>query len=166
MELNFFQCSLNLNFEESKIRHDEFLQDYLTSNNLVNLSKWKKLASRIEFSEGEQLIFDLLLDLKQELFMLKNDINKSDLSIDLGKNYMLEGIHFSHLKFKEECLQCGEEYYAKIELYGQKICFFFKGLNKKEGKIIQIKNEDECIYNNFVVDMQREMIKMLKEKSE
>ncbi len=166
MEINFFQCSLNLNFEESKTRYDEFLHDYLTSNNLVNLNKWKKLASRVEFSEGEQLIFELLLDLKQEIFMLKNDINKSNLSIELNQNFMLDGINFSHLKFKEECLQHKEEYYAKLELYGQKICFFFKGLNAKEGKIIQMKSEDESIYNNFVVDMQREMIKILKEKSE
>lgn len=166
MEINFFKSSLDIEFEEISMRYDEFLQEYLTSNNFVNLNKWKKLASRIELSEGEQLIFDLLLDLKQEFFLLKNAMNQTKLYVNLNNQEEIEGVNFSHLKFKNECLISDQEYYGRMELNGQKICFFFKALNQNEAKISQMKNEDENIYNNFVADMQRAMIKILKEKSE
>ncbi|TXE83241.1 hypothetical protein FPD46_03370 [Campylobacter peloridis] len=165
MEISFFKSSLELEFEECGLRYDEFLQEYLACNNYVNLSKWKKLASRIEFSEGEQLIFDLLLDLKQELFLIKNDINKNNTFIPLQNKAILDGVHFTHIKFKDNCLKNDMEYYARFELNGHKISIFFKALSTQNARITQIKNEDENIYNNFVVDMQRAMIKFLKEKT-
>ncbi|EAK9857398.1 hypothetical protein XK07_08510 [Campylobacter lari] len=164
MEIKFFKSSLELEFEESKERYEEFLQEYLLSNNYVNLSKWKKLASRVEFSEGEQIIFDLLMDIKQELYLIKNDINKTKLFTDLKYKAFVVGVNFAHIQFKDKCLTQDEEYYARFELNGQKISIFFKALNENEAKITQIKAEDELVYDNFVANMQRAMIKILKEQ--
>ncbi|HEC1801419.1 TPA: hypothetical protein R1754_001788, partial [Campylobacter lari] len=41
---------------------------------------------------------------------------------------------------------------------------FFKALNEDEAKITQIKAEDELVYDHFVANMQRAMIKILKEQ--
>ncbi|QOR01062.1 MULTISPECIES: hypothetical protein [unclassified Campylobacter] len=164
MEINFFKSSLELEFEECKTRYDEFLQEYLSSNNYVNLSKWKKLAARVEFSEGEQIIFDLLMDIKQELYWIKNDINKTKLFTDLKYKAFVVGVNFAHFQFKDKCLVQDEEYYARFELNGQKVSVFFKALSENEAKITQIKAEDELAYDNFVANMQRAMIKILKEQ--
>lgn len=165
MELNFFESSLELEFEKNKERKEEFLQEFLTSNNYVNLNKWKKLASRVEFSEGEELIFDLLLDIKQELFYLKNEINKTDTFLVLEEKSLINGVNFSHIRLRDKCLQVDEEYYGKIIINSKKISFFFKALSENEAKITQIKSDDESIYNGFIVDVQRMMIKILKEQT-
>lgn len=164
MEMKFFKSSLELEFEESTERYEEFLQEYVSSNNYVNLSKWKKLASRVEFSEGEQLIFDLLMDLKQELYLIKNDINKTKLFVNLKYKSFVIGVNFTHIQFKDRCLMQDEDYYARFNLNGQKISIFFKALNENEAKITQIKAEDGLVYDNFVANMQRAMIKILKEQ--
>lgn len=164
MEMKFFKSSLELEFEESTERYEEFLQEYVSSNNYVNLSKWKKLASRVEFSEGEQLIFDLLMDLKQELYLIKNDINKTKLFVNLKYKSFVIGVNFTHIQFKDRCLMQDEDYYARFNLNGQKISIFFKALNENEAEITQIKAEDELVYDNFVANMQRAMIKILKEQ--
>lgn len=164
MEMKFFKSSLELEFEESTERYEEFLQEYVSSNNYVNLSKWKKLASRVEFSDGEQLIFDLLMDLKQELYLIKNDINKTKLFVNLKYKSFVIGVNFTHIQFKDRCLMQDEDYYARFNLNGQKISIFFKALNENEAKITQIKAEDELVYDNFVANMQRAMIKILKEQ--
>ncbi|MCV3403379.1 hypothetical protein L8W41_02430 [Campylobacter sp. IFREMER_LSEM_CL1904] len=162
--MKFFKSSLELEFEESTERYEEFLQEYVSSNNYVNLSKWKKLASRVEFSDGEQLIFDLLMDLKQELYLIKNDINKTKLFVNLKYKSFVIGVNFTHIQFKDRCLMQDEDYYARFNLNGQKISIFFKALNENEAKITQIKAEDELVYDNFVANMQRAMIKILKEQ--
>ncbi|EAI4441281.1 hypothetical protein ACR3S7_000824 [Campylobacter lari] len=162
--MKFFKSSLELEFEESTERYEEFLQEYVSSNNYVNLSKWKKLASRVEFSEGEQLIFDLLMDLKQELYLIKNDINKTKLFVNLKYKSFVIGVNFTHIQFKDRCLMQDEDYYARFNLNGQKISIFFKALNENEAKITQIKAEDGLVYDNFVANMQRAMIKILKEQ--
>ncbi|WP_243832582.1 hypothetical protein [Campylobacter sp. US33a] len=163
--MNFFTTGLKIEFQKSDLSDSVFLQEYLNLNANKTLAKWKKLSSRTDFSEGERLVFDLLLELKSDIVSLKQSNEEKSL-LELGQKGFICAMNFECLKFSEELLESGSEYYARFDLNSQKIAVFLKALDANTAKIIKIKSDDESVYSAFVVEIQRDMIKNLKGKDE
>lgn len=164
MELNLFKADLKIEFEACDLNDNLFLQEYLSINTNRQLAKWKKLAYRVDFEDSEKIIFDLLLSLKEDISRIENHLFKKNKLLALSQLDTINLLNFEYINFKNENLIENQEYYARFEINDQKIAFYFKALNRKLAKIIKIKSEDQDVYNAFVVEIQRDIIKTFKGK--
>lgn len=163
--MKFFDTALKLEFELYEGENLVILQEFHQTNNAA-LNKWKKLASKVNFSEGEELLFNLLLSLKDDMIKLEDKIYQKSSFVPLKFESVVCGIAFEGIKLQDECLQAENIYYGRIELNYQVISFFFKALDTRQGIITQIKKEDSTLYDNFVVEMQRQIINTSKGKEQ
>ncbi|EAJ8131414.1 hypothetical protein BHT75_06960, partial [Campylobacter jejuni] len=124
--------------------------------------KWKKLALRIDFDEGEKIIFDLLLSLKEDILRLENSLDKNKELIPLKQKGVIESLNFEYLNFLDTILEEDKEYYLRFDLNNQKIAIFIKAQSQTLAKIIKIKPEDKMAFDAFVVEIQRNMIRNKK----
>ncbi|TKX31857.1 hypothetical protein [Campylobacter aviculae] len=163
MELKLFKAGFEAQLEYCKIEDNHFLQEYLKLGAISQLSKWKKMASRIDFSEGEKIIFDLLLSLKEDILRVESAVNKGEELIPLKQKAIVESLNFDHLNFSENVLENDEEYYIRFNLNNQKVALFAKAKSQTLVQIIKIKPEDKVAFDAFVVEVQRDMIRNKKE---
>ncbi|EAH6691487.1 hypothetical protein E4O24_08485, partial [Campylobacter jejuni] len=77
MELALFKAGFEAHLECCEIENNRFLGEYLKLGAISQILKWKKLALRIDFDEGEKIIFDLLLSLKEDILRLENSLDKN-----------------------------------------------------------------------------------------
>lgn len=161
--MKFFDAALKLEFELYDEGNLTFLQDYHQSKN-VALNKWKKLAAKVNFSEGEELLFHLLLSLKDDVMKLEDVILQKNSSLVLKEKSTVNAVAFEGIRLEDKCLQEGALYYARTEINRQMINFFFKALSADEASITQMKKEDKTLYDTFVVDIQRQLINKRKDK--
>ena len=161
--MKFFDAALKLEFELYDENNLSFLQDFNQSKN-VALNKWKKLAAKVDFSEGEELLFHLLLSLKDDVMKLEDTILQKNSTLILKEKNTINAVAFEGIRLKDECLQEGALYYAHTEINRQMISFFFKALSLNEASITQMKKEDKILYDNFVVDIQRQLINKRKDE--
>lgn len=166
MELIFFKAGFEAELECCEIENNHFLQEYLKLGAISQLSKWKKLAMRIDFGEGEKIIFDLLLSLKEDILRLENSLSKDTELLALKQKGIVESLNFEYLNFLDNTLEKDKEYYLRFELNRQKIAIFVKAENEKLAKIVKIKPEDRLAFDAFVVEIQRDIIRNKKEKNE
>ncbi len=161
--MKFFDTALQVEFELYDESNLTFLQDFNQGKNLA-LNKWKKQAAKIDFTEGEELLFNLLLSLKDDMIKLEEAILHKNSALMLKNKGIISAVAFEGIKFKEQCLQNGALYYAKMSINHHLMSFFFKALNADEGTFTQVKKEDKTLYDNFVVDIQRQLIIKRKDK--
>lgn len=159
--MKFFDTALKIEFELCEGENLAFLQEFNQISNSA-VSKWKKLANKVNFSEGEELLFNLLLSLKDDFIKLEDKIYQKNSFLSLKKESKISGIAFDGIRLNDECLQEEALYYARIEINHQNISFFFKALNSTQALITQMKKEDKNSYDIFVVEMQRQMINATK----
>ncbi len=162
MELNLFKAGLSAEFQSCDLNDSYFLQEYLNINANSRLSKWKKLASKVNFEENEKLIFELLLSLKEDLAKLENKLSKQDKLLPLAQKGIVSALNFEQLSFLEPLLEKDKEYYLRFELSGQKMAIFIRAQSENLAKIVKIKTEDRVLYDAFVVEIQRDMIRNKK----
>ncbi|EAI0174774.1 hypothetical protein E0113_08210, partial [Campylobacter jejuni] len=129
---------------------------------ISQILKWKKLALRIDFDEGEKIIFDLLLSLKEDILRLENSLDKNKELIPLKQKGVVESLNFEYLNFLDTILEEDKEYYLRFDLNNQKIAIFIKAQSQTLAKIIKIKPEDKMAFDAFVVEIQRNMIRNKK----
>ncbi|EFP1253819.1 hypothetical protein HPX13_001641, partial [Campylobacter jejuni] len=129
---------------------------------ISQILKWKKLALRIDFDEGEKIIFDLLLSLKEDILRLENSLDKNKELIPLKQKGVIESLNFEYLNFLDTILEEDKEYYLRFDLNNQKIAIFIKAQSQTLAKIIKIKPEDKMAFDAFVVEIQRNMIRNKK----
>ena len=55
-----------------------------------------------------------------------------------------------------------KQYYMRFEINNQKIALFIEAQSENLAKMIKIKPEDRIIYDAFVVEIQRDMIRSKK----
>lgn len=163
MGLNFFKTALKIHFQStSEDESSPFMQEYL-SLNLAHLNdRWKKLGLKVDFTEGEALLFDLILSLKQDVKNLEQKLFEKEALLRLEHEANLCGINFEHIQIKENLFVKNQIYYARFELNHTKIALFIRALSANEAEIYKIKKEDKQYYDAFVTQMQRDMIKSLK----
>ncbi|ECH3697584.1 TPA: hypothetical protein RZK22_001508 [Campylobacter coli] len=166
MEISLFKAGFEASLECCNIENNHFLQEYLKLGAISQLSKWKKLALRVDFDEGEKIIFDLLLSLKEDILRLEDSLDKNKDLLALKQKGVVESLNFEYLNFLDEILEEGKEYYIRFDLNNQKMAIFAKAQNKKLAQIIKIKPEDRIAFDAFVVQLQRDMIRNKKDKNE
>lgn len=166
MEISLFKAGFEASLECCDIENNHFLQEYLKLGAISQLSKWKKLALRVDFDEGEKIIFDLLLSLKEDILRLEDSLDKNKDLLALKQKGVVESLNFEYLNFLDEILEEGKEYYIRFDLNSQKMAIFAKAQNKKLAQIIKIKPEDRIAFDAFVVQLQRDMIRNKKDKNE
>ncbi|HEB9344860.1 TPA: hypothetical protein RZK20_001395 [Campylobacter coli] len=166
MEISLFKAGFEASLEGCDIENNHFLQEYLKLGAISQLSKWKKLALRVDFDEGEKIIFDLLLSLKEDILRLEDSLDKNKDLLALKQKGVVESLNFEYLNFLDEILEEGKEYYIRFDLNNQKMAIFAKAQNKKLAQIIKIKPEDRIAFDAFVVQLQRDMIRNKKDKNE
>lgn len=166
MEISLFKAGFEASLECCDIENNHFLQEYLKLGAISQLSKWKKLALRVNFDEGEKIIFDLLLSLKEDILRLEDSLDKNKDLLALKQKGVVESLNFEYLNFLDEILEEGKEYYIRFDLNNQKMAIFAKAQNKKLAQIIKIKPEDRIAFDAFVVQLQRDMIRNKKDKNE
>ncbi|EAK0878128.1 hypothetical protein A2D65_07085 [Campylobacter coli] len=166
MEISLFKAGFEASLECCDIENNHFLQEYLKLGAISQLSKWKKLALRVDFDEGEKIIFDLLLSLKEDILRLEDSLDKNKDLLALKQKGVVESLNFECLNFLDEILEEGKEYYIRFDLNNQKMAIFAKAQNKKLAQIIKIKPEDRIAFDAFVVQLQRDMIRNKKDKNE
>ncbi|HIH2181528.1 TPA: hypothetical protein ACYKJS_001563 [Campylobacter coli] len=166
MEISLFKAGFEASLECCDIENNHFLQEYLKLGAISQLSKWKKLALRVDFDEGEKIIFDLLLSLKEDILRLEDSLDKNKDLLVLKQKGVVESLNFEYLNFLDEILEEGKEYYIRFVLNNQKMAIFAKAQNKKLAQIIKIKPEDRIAFDAFVVQLQRDMIRNKKDKNE
>ncbi len=166
MEISLFKAGFEASLECCDIENNHFLQEYLKLGAISQLSKWKKLALRVDFDEGEKIIFDLLLSLKEDILRLEDSLDKNKDLLVLKQKGVVESLNFEYLNFLDEILEEGKEYYIRFDLNNQKMAIFAKAQNKKISSIIKIKPEDRIAFDAFVVQLQRDMIRNKKDKNE
>lgn len=159
--MKFFDTALKIEFQRYKEDDLAFLSEFNQMNNNA-LNTWKKLALKVSFSEEEELLFKLLLSLKEDVLRLEDKIYQRNSLLELEHKSQISGIAFDGLKLQDECLETEALYYARIEINHQLISFFFKALNSNQALITEIKREDKGFYDVFVVEMQRRMINATK----
>ncbi len=162
MELNLFKAGLNVELQMCDINDSYFLQEYLNINVSTKLSKWKKLASKVNFDENEKLIFELILSLKEDLARLENSLLKQDTLLPLAQKGIISALNFEYLNFLDSILQKDKEYYLRFTLNNQKMAIFVEAQSENLAKIVKIKAEDRVLYDAFVVEIQRDMIRNKK----
>ncbi|ECV9671865.1 hypothetical protein F2N07_06660 [Campylobacter jejuni] len=166
MEISLFKAGFEASLECCDIENNHFLQEYLKLGAISQLSKWKKLALRVDFDESEKIIFDLLLSLKEDILRLEDSLDKNKDLLALKQKGVVESLNFEYLNFLDEILEEGKEYYIRFDLNNQKMAIFAKAQNKKLAQIIKIKPEDRIAFDAFVVQLQRDMIRNKKDKNE
>ncbi|ECW7656379.1 hypothetical protein F3519_07760 [Campylobacter coli] len=166
MEISLFKAGFEASLECCDIENNHFLQEYLKLGAISQLSKWKKLALRVDFDEGEKIIFDLLLNLKEDILRLEDSLDKNKDLLALKQKGVVESLNFEYLNFLDEILEEEKEYYIRFDLNNQKMAIFAKAQNKKLAQIIKIKPEDRIAFDAFVVQLQRDMIRNKKDKNE
>ncbi|HEF9953714.1 TPA: hypothetical protein SB274_001646, partial [Campylobacter coli] len=149
MEISLFKAGFEASLECCDIENNHFLQEYLKLGAISQLSKWKKLALRVDFDEGEKIIFDLLLSLKEDILRLEDSLDKNKDLLVLKQKGVVESLNFEYLNFLDEILEEGKEYYIRFDLNNQKMAIFAKAQNKKLAQIIKIKPEDRIAFDAF-----------------
>ncbi|EPX7664499.1 hypothetical protein ACW2HY_001436 [Campylobacter jejuni] len=162
MELTLFKAGFETHLECCEIENNRFLGEYLKLGAISQILKWKKLALRIDFDEGEKIIFDLLLSLKEDILRLENSLDKNKELIPLKQKGVIESLNFEYLNFLDTILEEDKEYYLRFDLNNQKIAIFIKAQSQTLAKIIKIKPEDKMAFDAFVVEIQRNMIRNKK----
>lgn len=162
MELALFKAGFETHLECCEIENNRFLGEYLKLGAISQILKWKKLALRIDFDEGEKIIFDLLLSLKEDILRLENSLDKNKELIPLKQKGVIESLNFEYLNFLDTILEEDKEYYLRFDLNNQKIAIFIKAQSQTLAKIIKIKPEDKMAFDAFVVEIQRNMIRNKK----
>ncbi len=166
MGISLFKAGFEASLECCDIENNHFLQEYLKLGAISQLSKWKKLALRVDFDESEKIIFDLLLSLKEDILRLEDSLDKNKDLLTLKQKGVVESLNFEYLNFLDEILEEGKEYYIRFDLNNQKMAIFARAQNKKLAQIIKIKPEDKIAFDAFVVQLQRDMIRNKKDKNE
>lgn len=166
MGISLFKAGFEASLECCDIENNHFLQEYLKLGAISQLSKWKKLALRVDFDESEKIIFDLLLSLKEDILRLEDSLDKNKDLLTLKQKGVVESLNFEYLNFLDEILEEGKEYYIRFDLNNQKMAIFARAQNKNLAQIIKIKPEDRIAFDAFVVQLQRDMIRNKKDKNE
>lgn len=162
MELNLFKAGIKLEFQACDINDNYFLQEYLSINANTRLTKWKKLALKMDFEESEKLIFDLLLSLKEDIIKLESHLIKNQELLNLKNKSIIDSLNFEYLLISDDLLEKDQEYYFRFEINNHKIALFTKATTSNLAKIVKIKPEDQMTYDAFVVEIQRSIIRASK----
>ena len=142
-----FDTCVKIEFEPMKQEHSIL---YNHSDN--SLDKYRKKAIRCEFSKEEELIFELLMDIKQSI----QNISKKPLD-PLATNSLMVKIDYDTFQIYDNVLEVGQVYFARV-FFDELMYFYFEALDSNYAKITKIKSMDDSRLASYIVNLQRMMI--------
>ncbi|MGI7618132.1 DUF6115 domain-containing protein [Campylobacter coli] len=165
MEISLFKAGFEASLECCDIENNHFLQEYLKLGAISQLSKWKKLALRVDFDEGEKIIFDLLLSLKEDILRLEDSLDKNKDLLVLKQKGVVEDItkelHYlrKELGVKDEGDQEEEDY--KITLLKEEIQITLeKQISAKITPVLRTLKTMEHIIEDFQNEQQNRILNL------
>lgn len=126
-----FDTCIKIEFEPMQKEH-ELLYNHSESF----LDKYKKKALRCDFSKEEELLFEMLLSVKQDLLKLSQKPPHP-----LNYDALIVKIDYDCFVVDSENLEIGKVYFARI-FFDELMYLYFEALDKNYAKIVKIKNSD------------------------
>lgn len=175
MDYNSRLVKVSLNIEYQKINDDlEFKEEFdlLSQNNDDPIGMWlKTMRAKGKIIDENEPLFQLIIELHRKIDKLSAIINNKTKSyLKLNSNSILDSIGHSLFLFKDNVLDIGCKYYARINIaiFPQRIMplyFIAKDLNIAH--IYLMHNSDIIDYDNYIASRERAMIresKIIKQK--
>ncbi len=164
---------LDIEFEESEKRYDEFKKEYdsLSEYEEDSIGQWLKLAkAKGETRDSDEVLLTLIVELHRKVDTLTSLIkNEEKEYIKLADIQKIEGIGYEHFKFEKEVLQTDREYYGRIAMPvfpKRQIPLFFKAISKDTAHITLMHEKDTKDWSAYVVARERVMIREMKKRKE
>lgn len=142
-----FDTCIKIEFEPMQKEHE-----LLYNHSKSTLDKYKKKALRCEFSKEEELLFEMLIDIKLELQKLSQEQPKP-----LQNSGLIVKIDYDSFEIDSENLEIGKVYFAKI-FFDEVMHLYFEATSKNYAKIHKIKTVDETRLASHIVNIQRILI--------
>lgn len=142
-----FDTCIKIEFELAKKEH-ELLYNHSESF----LDKYKKKALRCDFSKEEELFFEMLLSIKQDLLKLSQKPPKP-----LDNDTLITKIDYDCFVVDCENLEIGKVYFARI-FFDELMYLYFEATDKNYARITKIKSSDNSRLENYIVNLQRILI--------
>ncbi len=165
MSLVLFNAGFRVDFQSCTDNKEEFLQEYFKLSTNAKLAHFKKLASKAEFSDSEEVLFKLLLSIKNDILRLESRLENEQNFLKLQHSSFVCAVHYEYIKIKDPLLKEEQEYYFRFRLEGEDMAFFVRAIDEKLARIEKFKNDDKILYDGFVANMQREFLKERKKDS-
>lgn len=161
--MKFFETRLKIDFEALSLgRENELLKEYTSLNSNAQITQLKNFATKVDFSDGEAFLFEILLGIKEDLFRLESLIKNQTSLLSLANEGIICALNYEFIEFSEAVLNPQERYYARIQITQKPLAFFCEATSENTAKFVKIKSEDKMLYDGFVVGVQRELINELK----
>ena len=161
---------ISLVFSEADLDIELFKREYqqLSESDDNPINQWLKLAkARGDTAETDPVLLNLVVELHNKIDALERFLkNEEPNRVSLMHEANIESIGFEHFKLKEEMLEEGREYYARIEMPvhpKRDVGVFFKALDKTLCEIIKIHERDEKEWGSYMTARERVLIREAKE---
>ncbi len=161
---------ISLVFSEADLDIESFKREYqqLSESDDNPINQWLKLAkARGDTAETDPVLLNLVVELHNKIDALERFLKDEEPNrVSLMHEANIESIGFEHFKLKEEMLEEGREYYARIEMPvhpKRDVGVFFKALDKTLCEIIKIHERDEKEWGSYMTARERVLIREAKE---
>ena len=161
---------ISLVFSEADLDIELFKREYeqLSESDDNPINQWLKLAkARGDTSETDPVLLNLVVELHNKIDALERFLKDEEPNrISLMHEAHIEAIGFEHFKLKEELLEEGREYYARIEMPvhpKRDVGVFFKAVDKTLCEITKIHERDEKEWGSYMTARERVLIREAKE---
>ena len=161
---------ISLVFSESDLDIESFKREYqqLSESDDNPINQWLKLAkARGDTADTDPVLLNLVVELHNKIDALERFLkNEEPNRISLMHEANIEAVGFEHFKLKEEILEEGREYYARIEMPvhpKRDVGVFFKALDKSLCEIVKIHERDEKEWGSYMTARERVLIREAKE---
>jgi len=161
---------ISLVFSEADLDIESFKREYqqLSESDDNPINQWLKLAkARGDTADTDPVLLNLVVELHNKIDALERFLkNEEPNRISLMHEANIESVGFEHFKLKEEILEEGREYYARIEMPvhpKRDVGVFFKALDKSLCEIVKIHERDEKEWGSYMTARERVLIREAKE---
>ena len=170
MSVRLVAAPISLVFSLADTDKEAYEHEYQKLNDSDDdpISQWLKLAkARGDTSESDPILLQLMVELHRKIdgleMLIKDEKPKR---VSLSCEAHIESIGFEHFKLKEELLETGKLYYARILMPvhpKRDVGVFFKALDSSLAEILKIHERDEKEWAGYMTARERVLIREAKE---
>ncbi|MDA7817075.1 hypothetical protein N9A28_02675 [Sulfurimonas sp.] len=170
MDIRLVQAPISLEYSESNVNNNEYIREYqqLSESDEDPISQWLKLAkAKGDTVDTDPVLLNLVVELHRKVDALERFLkNEEPNRVSLTTKSDIESIGFEHFKLKDEVLQEGTEYYARVAMPvhpKRDIAIFFKAIDKSLAEITRIHERDEKEWSAYLTARERVLIREARE---
>ena len=166
------KAPLKIEFSKIADHYDTFKMEFdlLSENNDDPIGMWlKNIRARGKIIDENEPLLQLLIELHRKIDILNARLdNQSKEYTKLDSICNLDSIGHNILVFRDDCLEIGENYYARLDIAIfpiRKMPMFFEALAKNKAKIILMHNRDIVDFDGYIASKERANIREEKLKN-